>query len=167
MGTVDLAITDVTVIDAVGGSRAQQTVLIRGERIVDVLGPGEQVPDAQKVLDGGGKFLIPGLWDMHVHITYEPDLTAAMPDLFLSYGITSVRDTGALLDKIEPEVARWRAPDAVAPRLFFAGPLLDGAKVVYNGNARPEIGIANPTEETAQTQHRGSQGGGRRLREDL
>ena len=146
--TAELAITNATLIDAVGGERRGQTVLVAGGRIVSVHDAG--IPfDSLTTLDGTGKFLIPGLWDMHVHITYEPELTQSMPELFLSYGITSVLDTGGLLDNLLPEVRRWRAAEAVAPRIFFSGPLLDGTRVVYNGQAVPEIGIANPTPETA------------------
>jgi len=87
---------------------------------------------------------------MHVHITYEPELTQAMPELFLSWGITSVRDTGGLLPALLPEVDKWRAPGARAPRIFFSGPLLDGGTVVYNGDAVPEIGTANATPTTAR-----------------
>ena len=136
------AIDNVTVIDAVHGARAGQTVVFVGDTITAVV-PQESAPRAARRIDGTGRFLIPGLWDMHVHVSYEPRLTEAMPDLFLQYGITSVRDTGGLVDKVAPVVERWRAADAVAPRIYFAGPLLDGRDVVYNGDAVPEIGIRN------------------------
>lgn len=151
----DLVIRNVTLVDAASGLRANQDVRIRGDKIVGVNATGavdavsgtDTGTDA--VIDGSGKFLIPGLWDMHVHVTYEPAISDAMADLFLSYGITSVRDTGALMDNIAPYVAKWRAPGAVAPRLYYSGPLLDGANVVYDGDSRPEIGIANGTVEQA------------------
>ena len=107
---------------------------------------------AANVIDGSGRFLIPGLWDMHVHIVYEPRLIEQMPALFLDYGITSVRDTGALLEKIVPEVDRWRELGSEAPDIFFSGPLLDGSLVVYNGEGRPEIGVANSTASIAEAQ---------------
>jgi len=144
----DLRITGVTVIDAERGRRENQTVLIRGEQII-AAASSDQRP-ATRTLDGTGKFLIPGLWDMHVHITYIPELTPMMADLFLDYGITSVRDTGALLHEIQPEIQSWRAADAVAPSIYFSGPLLDGALVVYDGDGRSEIGIANPTPDAAR-----------------
>jgi hypothetical protein len=104
-----------------------------------------------KSIDGSGKFLIPGLWDFHVHLTYDDRLTDAMPALFLSWGITSVRDTGGLMQKILPVAKKMRATDAVAPRVFFAGPLLDGKFVVYDGNGRPQIGVQNASPENART----------------
>ncbi|MEQ1856875.1 MAG: amidohydrolase family protein [Longimicrobiales bacterium] len=147
----DLAIENVTVIDAASGARAGQTVVIRGDTIVAVLDAGTS-SDATQVIDGTGRYLIPGLWDMHVHLTYDSLLTDAMPGLFLRWGITSVRDTGGLLARVRPVVEAMRAPGALAPRAFFAGPLLDGANVVYDGNGRPEIGTQNATAEAARAQ---------------
>lgn len=143
------AITNVTVIDAINGVRPGQTVVFEADQIVTVQSAA-QGQDADEVIDGTGKYLIPGLWDFHVHLSYDDRLTDAMPGLFLSWGITSVRDTGGLMSKMLPIVEAMRAQDAVAPRVFFAGPLLDGNDVVYDGNGRPEIGISVPTPEQAR-----------------
>ena len=88
---------------------------------------------------------------MHVHLSYDPRFTEAMPRLFLSYGITSVRDTGGLLENLLPVVEAMRVDGAVAPRVFFSGPLLDGEFVVYDGVGRPEIGTPNPTPDEARS----------------
>lgn len=144
-----LAFEGVTVIDASSGARSAQTVVIRGDEIASV-GTAPAPADVERVIDGSGLFLIPGLWDMHVHLTYDDALTAAMPALFLRWGVTSVRDTGGLLPELLPLVEAMRAEGTVAPRVFFAGPLLDGARVVYDGVGRPEIGTANPSAETAR-----------------
>ena len=143
------AITNITVIDAVNGVRENQTVVFDGDEIITV---GSADPDLSvaEIIDGSGKFLIPGLWDFHVHLTYDDRFTDYMPELFLSYGITSVRDTGGLLHKVLPVVEKMRAPGAVAPRVFFAGPLLDGNFVVYDGESRPEIGVRNATPDDAR-----------------
>jgi len=93
---------------------------------------------------------IPGLWDFHVHLTYDEAFTEPMPGLFLSHGITSIRDTGGLLDKLLPVVEALRAEGATAPRVFFSGPLLDGEHVVYDGENNPALGIANPDVEAAR-----------------
>jgi len=143
------AITNVTIIDAVNGIRENQTVVFDGDEITAVGSSGPELSVAETV-DGSGKFLIPGLWDFHVHLTYDKRFTHSMPALFLSYGITSVRDTGGLMHKMLPVVEKMRAPDAVAPRVFFAGPLLDGNFVVYDGDSRPEIGVRNATPDDAR-----------------
>ncbi|MEX2130260.1 MAG: amidohydrolase family protein [Pseudohongiellaceae bacterium] len=145
---VGTAIRNVTIIDAMQGVRTAQTVLFDADRILAVQDARLPV-DAAEVIDGTGKYLIPGLWDFHVHLTYDERLTVAMPALFLHWGITSVRDTGGLMDEILPVVEAMRATGSIAPRVFFAGPLLDGDDVVYNGVGRPEIGIAVPTPEAA------------------
>ena len=64
-----LAITGVTVIDATGApAQPDITVVVTGDRITAVGKPGEvRVPAGAQVVDGKGKYLIPGLWDMHVH----------------------------------------------------------------------------------------------------
>ena len=62
----------------------------------------------------------------------------------------SVRDTGGLMAKMAPVVARMRADGAIAPRVFFSGPLLDGVPVVYDGVDAPEIGVENATVESAR-----------------
>lgn len=143
------AITNVTVIDAVNGIRENQTVVFDGDEITAVQ-PAAAELNVASTVDGQGKFLIPGLWDFHVHLTYDDRFNDSMSALFLSYGVTSVRDTGGLMHKIKPVVEQMRAEDAVAPRVFFAGPLLDGNFVVYDGDSRPEIGTRNATPEQAK-----------------
>ncbi len=143
------AIINVTVIDAINGVRENQTVVFDGDEITTVRSSGPELSVAETI-DGTGKFLIPGLWDFHVHLTYDERFTDSMPALFLSYGITSVRDTGGLMHKMLPVVEKMRAPGAVAPRVFFAGPLLDGNFVVYDGESRPEIGVRNATPDGAR-----------------
>ena len=145
----DLAIQNVTVIDAVNGVREARTVVIDGGRITAVTASGEAV-EAVETVDATGQYLIPGLWDFHVHLTYDERFTEAMPGLFLSHGITSIRDTGGPLERVLPVVETLRADGATAPRVFFAGPLLDGEHVVYDGENRPLLGITNPDVETAR-----------------
>ncbi len=143
------AITNVTVIDAVNGVRENRTVVFDGDRITAVVASDTEVTVAETI-DGTGQFLIPGLWDAHVHLSYDDRFKDVMSALFLSYGITSVRDTGGLMHKMLPVVERMRAEGAVAPRVFFAGPLLDGNFVVYDGVSRPEIGVQNATPGDAR-----------------
>ena len=143
------AITNVTVIDAANGVRENQTVVFDGDEILAVQ-PAETDSSVAETIDGTGKFLIPGLWDFHVHLSYDDRFVDMMPLQFLSYGVTSVRDTGGLMRKMLPIVEKMRAPDAIAPRVFFAGPLLDGNFVVYDGVGRPEIGTRNATPDDAR-----------------
>ena len=140
--TSGTAITNVTVVDAINGVRENQTVVFDGDEIVYV-GGDAGAPRAVGTIEGKGKYLIPGLWDMHVHLTYDDRFTPTMPAEFLHYGVTSVRDTGGLLRKLLPVVDDMRSADTLAPRVYFSGPLLDGNFVVYDGQSVPEIGVQN------------------------
>lgn len=148
-----IAYQNVTAIDAVNGSRDGQTVIISGKKIKEI-GPSGQVevPSDATLIDGKGKFLIPGLWDAHVHLSYEEDLSPAMFSLFLVNGVTSIRDTGGQLDLVMPWKEKSLADDGTAPRVMVAGPLLDGVPTVYNGEGgRPKLGLGAGTSENAAT----------------
>ncbi len=121
------AITHVTVIDCSGiAARPNSTVIISGGRIVSV-GPSEtvKIPTAAHAVDGNGKFLIPGLWDMHGHLT---DATEDAFPLLIMNGVTGVRDMGGDLAQID----RWRSEiesgARVGPHIIRAGPFVDGPK---------------------------------------
>jgi imidazolonepropionase-like amidohydrolase len=101
-----LAPTHVTVIDVTGApSKPDMTLIVEGNRIVAVGKTGKvRVPPDAQVIDASGKFLIPGLWDMHVHMWHErwdaPSRTQADREVFLNLfvpnGITGVRDRAAI-----------------------------------------------------------------------
>ena len=143
------AITNTTLIDAKNGVREHQTVIFQKDEILSVFPTNEDILNVATIIDGTDKFLIPGLWDMHVHLTFDDAFTEDMPALFLAHGITSIRDTGGLIEKLNPVVNAMRADNAIAPRVYFSGPLLDGKFVVYDGELVPEIGIQNATTEMA------------------
>ncbi len=148
-----VAFTSVTVIDAVNGPRENQTVIVSGKKIVKV-GQTQEVdlPSSAMVIDGGGKYLIPGLWDAHVHLSYEADLSPAMFSLFLVNGITSIRDTGGQLDLVMPWKKTSLTDDGTSPRVMVTGPLLDGVPTVYDGKgSRPRLGLGAGTPENAAT----------------
>lgn len=149
--TAGMAITNVTVIDAVNGVREGQTVVFDGDEITSV-GPAEEAPSVTETIDGAGKYLIPGLWDMHIHLTATELFHDSLFPLLLSYGVTSVRDPGADLDGLLPLVEAAYAEGSVAPRIYYAGPLLDGEFVVYDGSSpfRPLLGAAITMEEQAR-----------------
>jgi imidazolonepropionase-like amidohydrolase len=141
--TTGIAFEHVTVIDAVNGVRDNQRVVIVDERIASVSDMAEPAEPVTQVIDGRGRYLIPGLWDMHVHFLFDEALTDAMPGMFLRYGITSVRDTGGDSARLAALRERLQASAQPHPRIFFSGPLLDGRLVVYDGGdpGRPELGI--------------------------
>lgn len=141
-----------TVVDTTSGSRPGLDVLIRGNRI-EAVGESLDVA-ATQVIETAGRFLIPGLWDAHVHLTFTPEISPAMFALFLANGITSVRDTGGQLEQVMPWRALARSGEVPAPRVFVAGPLIDGVPRVYDGSGpfRPDIavGVGTPAEAIEQ-----------------
>jgi imidazolonepropionase-like amidohydrolase len=142
-----LAITHVTVIDMTGAPPlADQTVLIEKQRIAAV-GPAASVriPRAAKVVDGTGKFLIPGLVDMHVHLTAAGEPVGSrklMIPLLLANGITTVRDMGGYLESLIPLRKEIEGGKRLGPRIFYAGPYLDGSPPSFE----PSFVVTNRTQ---------------------
>ncbi len=97
---------------------------IRGERIVAVVDP-RALPPTVPQIDVGGRAILPGLIDVHVH---SEDWHAP---LFLANGVTTIRDVGCALGPVLDRRTRWNRPDAVAPRLVCCGPLLDGGGAAH------------------------------------
>jgi imidazolonepropionase-like amidohydrolase len=124
-----IAITHATVID--GRSDAplvDRTVVVRGTRIV-AEGPAATtpVPGGARVIEGGGKFLIPGLWDMHVH-TVAPGGRGALP-LYIANGVTGVRDMAGDWPTLVASRAAIARGALVGPRMVVSGPYLEGGDV--------------------------------------
>jgi len=126
-----LAITHVTVIDATGSApQPDMTIIVKQGRIVG-LGKSTviQSPADAIAVDGAGKYLIPGLWDMHVHTVFGDWLPrnekVALP-LFVANGVTGVRDMGGDLDVLEVWRSSIAAGRLLGPRMVIAGPMLDG-----------------------------------------
>jgi imidazolonepropionase-like amidohydrolase len=118
----DLAITDVSVVPmSSDGVLAHQTVIIRGERIVAVAPTAMlTLPAGITVIDGKGKWLMPGLADMHVHTWRDDDLS-----MFVAAGVTTIRNMWGIEQHL-----RWRSQIArgerLGPTIITAGPLIDG-----------------------------------------
>ena len=94
-----IAFTYVAVVDIGSGQVSRnQTVVIEGERIVSVGRSGSvRVPPGSQIVKASGSYLMPGLWDAHVHLSY---LGACALPVFGANGITSVRDAGARLEDV-------------------------------------------------------------------
>jgi len=121
-----LVIKRVTVIDATGrGPEPNMTVITNGDRIIAV-GPWRKthIPRNAVIVDGTGKFLIPGLWDMHVH--GASDARAPWSHLlFVANGVVGVRDMSG-----PPDAHVWRATqrsnEDPSPTIYLGSPIIDG-----------------------------------------
>ena len=117
-----IAITNVTIIDVVGGEHQTGiTVLTRGQTIVEI-GRDISVPADATRVDATGKFLIPGLWDMHSH---HQGTGAPSVDLFVANGVIGTRDMGADVDFILPLRERINRGELLGPEILATGPILD------------------------------------------
>src|ERR1041385_2555582 len=123
-----VAITGVTLIDVVTGARRSGlTVLTQGDRIA-AIGPNVAVPPGAARLNGKGKFLIPGLWDMHTH---HQATGAEALDLFIAKGVVGTRDMGGDADFILPLREQIKSGAVVGPEIVAAGPIVDDAPASY------------------------------------
>ena len=149
-----IVFTHVTIIDAVAGAGAQSdmTVVVADGKIADIGKFGKiKIPKNSQMINAGGKFLIPGLWDMHVHLAKTGENT--LP-LFIANGVTSVRDMGgdpALVLKWRKEVAEGKR---LGPRIKAAGPILETVNKIEELRSektvepfeRFRIGVGNPQD---------------------
>ena len=133
-----LVIQDVTVVDVGSGQLlARMDVVIEGQHISRVEHHvGDRTPAGGRMIDGRGKFLIPGLWDMHVHALWAGDALTNFLPLFVSQGVTTVRDMGGSLELLRA------ARDSIAggawyPSVVGPGPIVDGPEPVQR-----EISVA-------------------------
>ena len=131
-----LAITAANVIDVEDGTvQMDQTVLIQGRTIIAVgLSENLDLPSGARLLDAAGGYVIPGLWDMHVHMfnnnADQPPNTWTFP-LYLAHGVTGVRDMWVRPGEPAAQVHEWRQAlengAFVGPRFGEIGTLVDGA----------------------------------------
>ncbi|MEU3271800.1 amidohydrolase family protein [Saccharomonospora sp. NPDC006951] len=134
MTTSDIHIyVGATVIDATGAPpRPDQSVVI-ADRMIKTVGPAAQVPTpvGAKVHDVSGKYLIPGLTDMHVHSESETDDPRHFAALYVANGVTAVREMWGrpVLHRIREKV---RSGEILGPRMTIASPLLDGEPALWS-----------------------------------
>src|SRR5215468_3789642 len=158
-----IVITHVTVINPGTSSvQANRTVVIRLNRITEVADAKKfHVPKNAWKVDGRGQYLIPGLWDMHVHSAFGdwfPGGRDIILPLFIANGVTGVRDMGGDI----PVLLEWRKEiehaHIIGPRMIISGPMLDAH--LPNGKLRfpSSIAVSTPASAVAAVDQLKSQG---------
>jgi len=148
----DLLIRHANVVDVTHGRVIpNQAISVRGDTIRAV-GPDRTISRRYRTsrqVDASGRFVMPGLWDMHVHFGGGQELIEENKDLlplYVAYGVTTVRDCAA---DISPSVLEWRSAIAegrlLGPRIFTSGPKLEGYKPLWKGT----IEVGTPAEVNA------------------
>jgi hypothetical protein len=154
-----IAITHATIIDATGAPpKPNSTILIDHDKI-SAVGPDSSldIPAGAQVIDATGKYLIPGLADMHIHLMGAGEPTGSrefIVPLLIANGITTVRDMGgdvAQLKKLKKEIDSGDRP---GPQIFFTGPYLDGNPPYF----QPSIVVVTPAEADAAVRKLKSEG---------
>ncbi|HTL09742.1 MAG TPA: amidohydrolase family protein [Chitinophagaceae bacterium] len=122
------AIKDVTIVDVERGTLLKKkSVLVQGNKILSI-GNGNNIPINAVLLNGNGKYLLPGLWDMHTHTLRKARLSNFFP-LFVANGVTGIRDMAS--DMPLPEIRQLQkdidAGTVLGPRLgCYTGRIFDG-----------------------------------------
>jgi imidazolonepropionase-like amidohydrolase len=137
---VDLAIVDVTIVDVRSGElRFDRTVRVRGNRIVSISRTDDdELPPETEVVEGAGKFLMPGLWDMHTHAIWHdhgprPNDQSGHFGLFIANGVTGIRDMAGHADTTRALRHRIERGDTIGPRIIVPGDIVDGPSPIWSG----------------------------------
>jgi hypothetical protein len=135
----DVAFTHVTVVDVVEGRLVRdQVVRIAGKRIVEVKpAAGANIPKGTRVVDAKGKFLIPGLWDMHTHLLggIPPGCPEVTFPLTVAHGVTGIREVASFLDLLFAWREEVESGRMVGPRIVGTDRLIDGMPPIVPGIA--------------------------------
>src|SRR4029077_20369426 len=126
-----LVLNHVILIDATGRPlQSDMAVAIRSGRIESIVKCGSSpIPKGAQVVDGGGRYLIPGLWDMHVHMVFGdwiPKGERVILPLFVANAVRGVRDMGGNHETRRSWGAQIAGGKLLGPRRVIAGPMLDG-----------------------------------------
>ncbi len=138
-----IVVTDVTVLGLEHGElSAHRDVVIEDGVITSVLeAKAKRVWSNAQIVDGHGKFLMPGMWDMHTHIKHpEVDFP-----VYIANGVLGIRNMGGEQDKVFAWDARLKSGSLLGPLAFVSGPILDGP----GGPVEPKsygVFIANPEQ---------------------
>ena len=150
--SASVVISHATVINPRTSSvQADRTVVITGDHIASISETEKlQSPKNARVIDATGQYLVPGLWDMHVHSAFGdwfPGGRDIILPLFIANGVTGVRDMGG----DTPILLEWRKEIAdgqiIGPRMVISGPMLDG--YLPDGKLRFPSSIAITTPASA------------------
>lgn len=152
----DLVVRNVTVVDvAAGRAVGGRDVFVKGERIVDVVPTGRtSAAPSARVVDGRGRFVIPGLWDMHAHLNMQLDPARQQLPLFTAFGVTGIRVMNTPM--LTGALARYREVQAQVANGSLVGPrvLAIGS---WSVNGAAGVSDAMPAYYKTRTEEEGRQ----------
>ncbi len=118
----DLLIRNVNIVDvSTGNILPRRTILVHGGRI-QTIAANVSPKSGTEVIEGRGRYVIPGLWDMHVHLWYKEN---QFP-MFLAWGVTGIRDMGSDLARVKHWRTEIKSGELLGPHIETCGPAVDG-----------------------------------------
>jgi imidazolonepropionase-like amidohydrolase len=129
VGDEGFLIDDVTVVDVEGGrTEPRRSVVISGGRIVSITPSGGGGGQGLHRIEGSGLYLMPGLFDAHVHFSASPE---TFGPLLVAHGVTCIRDTGAPTDLILGLRSQARQDASTIPDIICTGAIVDGDPPIW------------------------------------
>ena len=142
-----IVLTHVNVVDVRTGTLEPDLTVVLDRNHIASISSGKTAKFSRKArtIDCSGLFLIPGLWDMHVHLMFGdwfPGAKDISLPLFVANGVTGVRDMGSELDAVKGWRKEIEAGRIIGPRIYTSGPMLDGPKPRFPSS----MAIATPDD---------------------
>ncbi|MFI6095650.1 amidohydrolase family protein [Lentzea sp. NPDC051213] len=123
------ALVGATLIDGTGRPPVHNaTVVLAGDRII-AAGRHREIPRGVRVIDVAGKYVIPGLWDLHTHSTF---FESTMPALHVVQGVTGIREMWGLPETHDTR-RRIESGEVLGPRMVIASAVVDGPAAIWPG----------------------------------
>ena len=132
---------NVRILDFKAGGFTEDTSLLIEDGLIKWIGSeaSHTLPGDVNVVDGGGRFAIPGLFDMHTHtatpIHSQSARDVSQMDLWIAYGVTSVADKGSDIGMLRAWADRRNGFGAPVPRVFYYGSMIEGMPFIWGGSA--------------------------------
>ncbi|MFB3056545.1 MAG: amidohydrolase family protein [Ignavibacteriaceae bacterium] len=145
---VDLVITNVTIVDPVNQKiTPSQNILIKDSIIQEIFDNSIKINIADSlIIDGTGKYVISGFWNMHTHVCWKEDLNETLFPVLLSYGITGVRDMAGDAEIMNSFKHQIENDPTSGPLIYGPGPILDGENPIH-----PDFSVALTEMNLQQT----------------
>ncbi|MEM7645253.1 MAG: hypothetical protein AAF366_22525, partial [Pseudomonadota bacterium] len=131
----DTLLTNVNIVDIETGAVIEDQSVAIQDDLIGAVGTGLSTPAGAEIVNTAGRFLIPGLWDSHVHIFSTPNEPETALPLYLLHGITGIRDMGALWPLSEQMKLQDRlaSGEVLGPRLILSGAWVDASPGSWPG----------------------------------
>ena len=143
-----IAVQNVNIVDVLNGSVLYNKSVVIKDSLIYFIGDlfTEKVNPNEKYIDGKGKYLLPGLWDMHFHLCWDSINDSLLFPALIKNGITGLRDMGGDLAIMRIFKEDVKSGKYIGPQIYGAGPMIDGNPPVHRDFSLPVDGNTNMFE---------------------